>query len=121
MFRSSPPARKSRSRSRRRSCSTAKGIATRVVSVPCFELLMERRPGERQALIGDAPVNIAVEAAVRQGWDAIIGADGAVRRHDRLRRQRAVQGPIQAFRNYPRGGGQCGAEAGSALTGCKNG
>ena len=27
-------------------------------------------------MIGDAPVKIAVEAAVRQGWDAIIGADG---------------------------------------------
>ena len=29
-----------------------------------------------QALTGDAPIKIAVEAAVRQGWDAIIGADG---------------------------------------------
>jgi transketolase len=28
-------------------------------------------------VIGDAPVRVAVEAAVRQGWDAIIGTDGA--------------------------------------------
>ena len=28
-------------------------------------------------MIGDAPVKIGVEAAVRQGWDAIIGSDGA--------------------------------------------
>ena len=28
-------------------------------------------------MIGDAKVRIGVEAAVRQGWDAIIGADGA--------------------------------------------
>ena len=28
-------------------------------------------------MIGDAKVNIGVEAAVRQGWDAIIGSDGA--------------------------------------------
>ena len=30
----------------------------------------------------------AIEAAVRQGWDAVIGPDGDLRRHDRLRRQR---------------------------------
>ena len=28
-------------------------------------------------MIGDAKVKIGVEAAVRQGWDAIIGSDGA--------------------------------------------
>ena len=54
----------------------AKGIKTRVVSVPCFELLMEQPDAARRALIGDAKVKIGVEAAVRQGWDAIIGADG---------------------------------------------
>ena len=31
----------------------------------------------RRAVIGDAPVKVGVEAAVRQGWDAIIGSDGA--------------------------------------------
>jgi transketolase len=30
----------------------------------------------RQEVIGTAKVNIAVEAAVRQGWDEIIGPDG---------------------------------------------
>jgi transketolase len=55
----------------------AKGVAARVVSVPCFELLAEARDAVRQAVIGDAPVKIGVEAAVRQGWDAIIGSDGA--------------------------------------------
>ena len=30
----------------------------------------------RRAVIGDAKVKIGVEAAVRQGWDAIIGSDG---------------------------------------------
>jgi len=54
----------------------AKGIKTRVVSVPCFELLMEQPEAARRALIGDAKVKIGVEAAVRQGWDAIIGAEG---------------------------------------------
>jgi transketolase len=54
----------------------AKGIKTRVVSIPCFELLMEQPEAARRALIGDAKVKIGVEAAVRQGWDAVIGTDG---------------------------------------------
>jgi transketolase len=53
-----------------------KGIAARVVSVPCFELLLEASEAARRAVIGSAPVKIGVEAAVRQGWDAIIGSDG---------------------------------------------
>jgi transketolase len=53
-----------------------RGIAARVVSVPCLDLLLEAEAPARRAVIGDAPVKVAVEAAVRQGWDAVIGADG---------------------------------------------
>ncbi|MEL6744234.1 MAG: hypothetical protein AAFO68_02020, partial [Pseudomonadota bacterium] len=28
------------------------------------------------AIIGDAPVRVGIEAAVRQGWDSLIGEDG---------------------------------------------
>ena len=55
----------------------ARGIAARVVSVPCFELLLEAPEAARRAVIGEAKVKVGVEAAVRQGWDAIIGSDGA--------------------------------------------
>lgn len=55
----------------------AKGIATRVVSVPCFELFFEQSADYQEAIIGTSPVKIAVEAAIRQGWDAFIGNDGA--------------------------------------------
>ncbi|WP_082540595.1 transketolase [Pseudolabrys sp. Root1462] len=55
----------------------AKGIAARVVSVPCFELFAAQPEAKRRAILGDARVKIGVEAAVRQGWDAIIGSDGA--------------------------------------------
>ncbi|MBT9369343.1 transketolase [Rhizobium sp. CSW-27] len=55
----------------------AKGIATRVVSVPCVELFFEQSEDYREAIIGHSPVKIAVEAAVREGWDAFIGSDGA--------------------------------------------
>jgi transketolase len=51
-------------------------IPARVVSVPCFELFLAAPDGERAALVGKAKVNIAVEAGIRQGWDAIIGSDG---------------------------------------------
>jgi transketolase len=54
-----------------------RGISARVVSVPCFELLRERPAAERRKIVGTAKVNVAVEAAVRQGWDEIIGSDGA--------------------------------------------
>jgi transketolase len=56
---------------------TAKGVSARVVSVPCFELLAEAPEAQRRAVIGDAKVKIGVEAAVRQGWDALIGSEGA--------------------------------------------
>jgi transketolase len=53
-----------------------RGIPSRVVSVPSLELLL-LQPEERQkVIIGNAPVKIAIEAAVRWGWDAVIGRDG---------------------------------------------
>jgi transketolase len=54
----------------------AKGVAARVVSVPCMDLFFEQDEAIRRAVIGDAPARVAVEAGVRQGWDAIIGSDG---------------------------------------------
>jgi len=55
----------------------AEGIGARVVSVPCFELFAAQ-PADYQAhLIGETEVRVAVEAGVRQGWDALIGTDGA--------------------------------------------
>ena len=53
-----------------------KGVATRVVSVPCFELFAEQSAEYQAAVIGEAPVRIAIEAGVRQGWDRFIGSDG---------------------------------------------
>ena len=53
-----------------------KGIAARVVSVPSLELLLAQDEAKKNAIIGNAPVNIAIEAAVRWGWDAVIGKDG---------------------------------------------
>ncbi len=53
-----------------------RGIASRVVSVPSLELLLAQPAERRKSIIGNAPVKIAIEAAVRWGWDAVIGQDG---------------------------------------------
>jgi transketolase len=53
-----------------------RGIASRVVSVPSLELLLAQPADRQKAVIGNAPVKIAIEAAVRWGWDAVIGRDG---------------------------------------------
>ncbi|MRG54974.1 transketolase [Phyllobacterium sp. SYP-B3895] len=54
----------------------ANGHPTRVVSVPCFELFEEQSDDYKAKVLGDAPVKVAVEAAIRMGWDRFIGLDG---------------------------------------------
>ena len=53
-----------------------RGVSVRVVSVPCFELFREMPADRRQSILGSSKLRIGVEAAVRQGWDEIIGSDG---------------------------------------------
>jgi len=52
------------------------GIASRIVSMPCWALFEEQSAQYRQSVLGTGTVKIAIEAAVRQGWDRYIGADG---------------------------------------------
>ncbi|QBR71554.1 transketolase [Beijerinckiaceae bacterium] len=59
-----------------RSALSAQGVPVRVVSVPCMNLFLQLDSVRRQAIIGDAPIRIGVEAAVRQGWDELIGENG---------------------------------------------
>ena len=47
----------------------AEGIGTRVVSVPCMELFDAQEEAYRKKVLPAGPVRVAVEAAVRQGWD----------------------------------------------------
>jgi transketolase len=53
-----------------------KGVTVRVVSVPSTELFFEQPDAYRKEILGNSPVKIAVEAAVREGWDAFIGPEG---------------------------------------------
>jgi transketolase len=54
----------------------AEGIATRVVSVPCFELFEQQPAAYRKATLGDARARVGVEAAIKQGWERFLGEDG---------------------------------------------
>jgi transketolase len=53
-----------------------KGRPTRVISVPCFELFDKQHADYKAAVLGASPVKVAIEAGIRQGWDAFIGRDG---------------------------------------------
>ena len=72
----------------------AQGVAARVVSVPCFELFLAQSDAARRAVIGERRSRSASRPRVRMGWDAIIGSRRRFRRHDRIWRQRAVQGAL---------------------------
>ena len=52
------------------------GLRAAVVSMPCWELFEETPKEYQDAVLGSAPC-VAVEAAVRLGWDRWLGARGA--------------------------------------------
>ncbi len=54
----------------------ADGIPTRVVSTPCWDLFDAQPKAYKASVIGKAKVRIAVEAAVRMGWERFIGENG---------------------------------------------
>ena len=47
-----------------------------MVSVPCFELFAAQDEAYREKTLGKAGLKMAIEAGIREGWDALIGADG---------------------------------------------
>ncbi|RAH97090.1 transketolase [Acuticoccus sediminis] len=54
----------------------AEGVAADVVSVPSFELFFQQDEDYIDSIIGGTTVKVACEAAIRQGWDAIVGRNG---------------------------------------------
>jgi transketolase len=54
----------------------AVGHPTRVVSVPSMERFAMQTPQYRAAIVGSAPIKVAIEAGIRQSWDGLIGHDG---------------------------------------------
>jgi transketolase len=55
----------------------AEGIATAVVSMPCWELFEVQDATYRHAVLGPGTARVAVEAALRFGWDRWLGDHGA--------------------------------------------
>ncbi len=51
------------------------GIATAVVSMPCWELFNQQDAVYRESVLGQC-VRIGIEAGVRQGWEAYLGLNG---------------------------------------------
>ncbi|MBC2837348.1 transketolase [Paragemmobacter straminiformis] len=58
-----------------RAALEARGIGAAVVSLPSFELFRSQRPEYRAAVLGNG-LRIGIEAALRFGWDEVIGAEG---------------------------------------------
>ena len=52
------------------------GVPTAVVSMPCWELFDAQDEDYRQRVLGPGTVRVAVEAAVRMGWERYLGEDG---------------------------------------------
>lgn len=52
------------------------GISARVVSIPCFDIFMEQDENYIRSVLGKDLPKVAVEAGIRQGWDALIGRQG---------------------------------------------
>jgi transketolase len=52
------------------------GIKAAVVSAPCFELFAGQSAAYRAGVLGTAP-RVGVEAAVKQGWEALLGDNSA--------------------------------------------
>jgi transketolase len=55
----------------------AEGIATAVVSMPCWELFEVQDATYRHAVLRPGTARVAVEAALRFGWDRYLGEHGA--------------------------------------------
>jgi transketolase len=78
-----------------------KGIGTRVVSMPCWELFEAQDEAYRRSVLPSGPVRVAVEAAVRFGWDRwLVGERGAERKAGFVGMTGfGASGPIEAL--YP--------------------
>jgi len=52
------------------------GVSARVVSMPCLDVFQEQEESYIRSVLGQGLPKIAIEAGIRQGWDALIGRDG---------------------------------------------
>ncbi len=55
-----------------------RGISTRVVSIPCWELFDRQKESYREHILGTASHRIAIEAASGFGWERYVGHTGKI-------------------------------------------
>lgn len=56
----------------------ASGVATAVISVPCWELFWQQDKDYRDHIIGRGTARVSVEAATKLGWERFVGEDGGI-------------------------------------------
>jgi len=56
----------------------AAGVPTRVVSMPSTERFDEQDADYQNAVLGNTPVNLAIEAGSPMGWEKYVGRDGII-------------------------------------------
>jgi len=78
-----------------------RGIGTRVVSMPCWELFEEQDDDYRRKVLPKGPVRVAVEAALRFGWDRWLFGERGERKKSGFIGMHGfgASGPIEAL--YP--------------------
>ncbi len=54
----------------------ARGVPTAVISVPCWERFERQDDAYRAEVVGRGTARVAVEAAVKLGWERFVGEDG---------------------------------------------
>ena len=84
-----------------RAALQAKGIGTRVVSMPCWELFAAQDEKYRRSVLPSGPVRVGVEALCRFGWDRwLFGERGAEKKAAFVGMEGfGASGPIEAL--YP--------------------
>ena len=60
-----------------RAALEADGIATAVVSMPCLDRFQSQDRSYQDEVLAPGSATVVVEAGIRQGWDGLIGRDGA--------------------------------------------
>jgi transketolase len=56
----------------------AEGIPTRVVSMPCTDVFDQQSKAYQDETLGNAPINVAIEAGIKFGWERYVGRDGII-------------------------------------------
>ena len=95
-----------------------KGIGTRVVSMPCWELFATQDEKYRKSVLPAGPVRVGVEAALEFGWERwLCGERGSEKKAGFVGMtgfgaSGTDRATLSALRDYRRGGGGKGRGAG---------